>query len=62
VFEKITAGRESAPFLSGGRGAAGDASGDGVDGRPTDHGLGYGGVAFVVAGQPVSQAKVRSTA
>ena len=42
---------ECAPLLSGGRAAAGDAAGDGVDRCPADHGIGHGRVAFVVAGQ-----------
>jgi hypothetical protein len=43
--------REDASLLAGGGAAAGESSGRGVDRGPADHGLGHGGVAFVVAGK-----------
>lgn len=42
---------EDPPLLAGCGTSAGDPSGDGVDRSPADHGLGYGGITFVVTGQ-----------
>jgi hypothetical protein len=51
-LRRSTACREGSTLLANGGAAAGDATGDGVDCRPADHGLGYRGVTFVVPGQP----------
>jgi hypothetical protein len=41
-LRRSTGSFECASLLAGGRAAAGDAAGDGVDSRPADHGLGHG--------------------
>ncbi|MCW2718318.1 MAG: hypothetical protein JWR81_2140, partial [Pseudonocardia sp.] len=55
-------GLERTPLLTGCQGAVGESSGHGVDRGPADHGLGQGGITFVVAGQAAVRSEPRQRA